>query len=241
MFRTLCARCVRPSFSGPRRHLASGSWGLAQSVFEVFFFRVRSNRARTSRVGVLIPDAACEARQIGLISVPRIPSHDDSAWRRWLPTSWHRSRPWRDTFTRVPAATRRAWTHVNTARCVLHIDQPPGARGASSDPWCGVLESEAASKSPHRAPESAARQAMPRSESGGLRSTLGPTTSGSRRPGDQTRAAQHRRVKGSTGVLPPTRRNRRRLSSGNAVQARVATDAPARPCKSDVATSTTGG
>ena len=37
---------------------ASGSLGLVQSLFEVFFFRVRSNRATTSRGGVLMPEAA---------------------------------------------------------------------------------------------------------------------------------------------------------------------------------------
>ena len=34
-----------------------GSWGFVQSVFEVFFFRFRSSRARPSRVGVSIPEA----------------------------------------------------------------------------------------------------------------------------------------------------------------------------------------
>jgi hypothetical protein len=37
---------------------ASGSAGLVQSLFEVFFFRLRSSRAKASRVGVLMPDAS---------------------------------------------------------------------------------------------------------------------------------------------------------------------------------------
>jgi hypothetical protein len=36
---------------------ASGSFGLYQSSFEPFFFRFRSRRARSSRVGVSIPEA----------------------------------------------------------------------------------------------------------------------------------------------------------------------------------------
>ena len=51
----LCARCVRPSFIFVT--FASGSWGCVQSVFEVFFFRFRSSRARPSRVGVSTPEA----------------------------------------------------------------------------------------------------------------------------------------------------------------------------------------
>ena len=50
----LWARCVRPSFIFVT--FASGSDGLVQSLFEVFFFRFRSSRAKSSRVGVSIPD-----------------------------------------------------------------------------------------------------------------------------------------------------------------------------------------
>src|SRR6266851_831009 len=50
------ARCVRPSFIFVI--LASGSEGFSQSWFDVRFFRRRSRRARASRVGVLMPDAA---------------------------------------------------------------------------------------------------------------------------------------------------------------------------------------
>ena len=37
---------------------ASGSCGLVQSSFDPFFFRFRSNRASSARVGVAMPDAS---------------------------------------------------------------------------------------------------------------------------------------------------------------------------------------
>ena len=51
----LCARCVRPSFI--LVILASGSCGCVQSSFEPFFFRFRSSRAKSARVGVSMPEA----------------------------------------------------------------------------------------------------------------------------------------------------------------------------------------
>ena len=51
----LCAKCVRPSFIFVI--FASGSWGWVQSSFEPFFFRFRSSRARSARVGVSTPEA----------------------------------------------------------------------------------------------------------------------------------------------------------------------------------------
>src|SRR5215471_4072573 len=54
----LCAKCVRPSFIFVMR--ASGSCGLTHSRFDLFFFRFRSTRARSSRVGVSTPD--CRAK-----------------------------------------------------------------------------------------------------------------------------------------------------------------------------------
>ena len=51
----LCAKWVRPSFIFVI--LASGSCGCVQSSFEPFFFRFRSMRAVSARVGVSIPDA----------------------------------------------------------------------------------------------------------------------------------------------------------------------------------------
>ena len=50
----LLQRGVQPSFILVMR--ASGSCGFTQSVFDPFFFRFRSTRARSSRVGVAIPD-----------------------------------------------------------------------------------------------------------------------------------------------------------------------------------------
>ena len=52
----VCARCVRPSFIFAI--FASGSCGWVQSAFEPFFFRVRSNRPNSARVGVDRPDAS---------------------------------------------------------------------------------------------------------------------------------------------------------------------------------------
>jgi hypothetical protein len=55
----LCAKCVRPSFI--RVTFASGSCGLVQSLFDVFFWRLRSRRARASRVGFLIPEVSARS------------------------------------------------------------------------------------------------------------------------------------------------------------------------------------
>ncbi len=60
----LCARCVRPSFIF--MIWASGSYGFFQSPFEPFFFRFRSIRARSSRVGVAIPDASAKSSRNAL-------------------------------------------------------------------------------------------------------------------------------------------------------------------------------
>ena len=51
----LWAKCVRPSFIFATR--ASSSTGLFHTLFEVRFLRLRSSRARSSRVGVSMPDA----------------------------------------------------------------------------------------------------------------------------------------------------------------------------------------
>ena len=51
----LWARCVRPSFIFVT--FASGSCGFVQSLFDVFFLRFRSSRAKSSRVGVSMPEA----------------------------------------------------------------------------------------------------------------------------------------------------------------------------------------
>src|SRR6202011_1754777 len=56
-----CARCVRPSFIFAIR--ASPSAGLFHSLFDVRFLRLRSNRAKSSRVGVSIPDAFASPRR----------------------------------------------------------------------------------------------------------------------------------------------------------------------------------
>ena len=55
----LCAKCVRPSFILVIR--ASGSEGEVQSLLAPFFFRLRSSRAKSARVGVSMPDACANA------------------------------------------------------------------------------------------------------------------------------------------------------------------------------------
>jgi hypothetical protein len=57
----LCARCVRPSFIFAIR--ASSSAGLFHSSFGIRFFRLRSSRVKSSRVGVAIPDARASPRK----------------------------------------------------------------------------------------------------------------------------------------------------------------------------------
>jgi len=57
----LCARCVRPSFIFAIR--ASPSAGLFHSLIDVRFLRLRSNRAKSSRVGVAIPEAFASPRR----------------------------------------------------------------------------------------------------------------------------------------------------------------------------------
>jgi hypothetical protein len=51
--------CVLPSFILVTR--ASGSWGFTHSSFDPFFFRFRSTRAKSSRVGVEIPDCCASS------------------------------------------------------------------------------------------------------------------------------------------------------------------------------------
>jgi hypothetical protein len=64
----VCARCVRPSFVFVI--FASGSCGLVQSSFDPFFFRVRSNRASSARVGVAMPDASASRGSHGSYASP---------------------------------------------------------------------------------------------------------------------------------------------------------------------------
>jgi hypothetical protein len=51
----LWARCVLPFFIFATR--ASSSMGLLHSLFDVRFLRLRSSRAKSSRVGVSMPEA----------------------------------------------------------------------------------------------------------------------------------------------------------------------------------------
>ena len=101
----LCARCVRPSFIFVT--FASGSWGFVQSVFEVFFFRFRSSRARPSRVGGLDPRGRRETRQKRLVALAGVPA-DDAAHRR---VRLERRGVNRDGLTRQPAGLDESLLH----------------------------------------------------------------------------------------------------------------------------------
>src|ERR1035437_7515618 len=75
----LWARRVRPSFIFAT--FASGSHGCFQSWFEVFFLRLRSRRARSSRVGGLDARRLRQTGQELLIALLGVASHD-AAHRR---------------------------------------------------------------------------------------------------------------------------------------------------------------
>ena len=109
----LCAKCVRPSFIFAI--FASGSCGDFHSLFDVFlFFRDRSNRANSARVGFSTPDASAN-RRMNLVRFPRVPPLDASHRR----VRFQRRRIDAD---RLPddqtASDRRSRTHVKTASCV---------------------------------------------------------------------------------------------------------------------------
>ena len=71
----LCARRVRPSFIFAI--FASGSVGDCHSLFDVFlFFRDRSNRANSTRVGVSTPEASANRRHERLVRFARVPPLD---------------------------------------------------------------------------------------------------------------------------------------------------------------------
>ena len=212
----LCARCVRPSFI--LATLASGSWGLAQSVFEVFLLPRAIKPRQDLPRRRLDTRRRREARQIGLISVPRIPSHDTPHGG----VGFHRRGIDRDRAALQEAGRHEARLDPRKHRPMrLHIDQPPGARNRRVIRG-GVLESEA-HEAPHRqrirrAPGDAALRIeafeVPHQQQAEVATWR------------QTRAAQHRRVKGSTGGFHPRGRNRRHPATRSSA---CRTDAPARP------------
>ena len=126
----LCARCVRPSFIFVT--FASGSWGCVQSVFEVFFFRFRSSRARPSRVGVSTPEAVARpARNAWSLSpVSRRTMLRIAAFRL------ERRGVNRDGLTRQPAGLDESLLHPRKDGPVrLQIDQAPRARNRRMIGW----------------------------------------------------------------------------------------------------------
>ena len=107
----LWAKCVRPSFIFAI--FASGSCGDFHSLFDVFlFFRERSNRASSARVGVSTPDASANRRMnaswdspVSRRSILRIAAFASSVVAS-MPTVFPRTRP---------ATDSRSRTQVNTA------------------------------------------------------------------------------------------------------------------------------
>ena len=119
----LCARCVRPSFIFVI--FASGSCGCVQSSFEPFFFRFRSSRARSSRVGVSMPDACASCVRKLLIALAGIAPHD-AAQRR---IRFQRRRIDADRLALHQLASARRSQHPREHGLMrLDIDQPPRAR-----------------------------------------------------------------------------------------------------------------
>ena len=103
---------------------ASGSCGWVQSSFEPFFFRCRSRRARSARVGVSIPDAWRELPQEVLVAFPGVPPHDGPQRRVRL----QRRRVNADRLPLDQARVGETLQHPRENRFVcLQIDQTTGA------------------------------------------------------------------------------------------------------------------
>ena len=154
----LWARCVRPSFIFVT--FASGSDGFVQSLFDVFFFRFRSSRAKSSRVGVSMPEAFASPRQKRLIAFRRVAPHD--AAHRGV--RFERGRVDRDRFPREQPGFDEALLHPGEDRAVrLQVDQAPRPRNRRMIRR-RLLHARSRRKL-RIASESVARQAIPRSES----------------------------------------------------------------------------
>src|SRR6202165_6098628 len=116
----LWASCVRPSFIFAI--FASGSHGCFQSLFEVFFLRLRSRRARSSRVGVAIPRRLRETGQELLIALPGVAAHDAAHGRVRL----ERGGVDRDRLTLAQPRRRQSLLHPREDGAVtLEVDDAP--------------------------------------------------------------------------------------------------------------------
>ena len=106
----VCAKCVRPSFIFVI--FASGSWGCVQSSLDPFFFRDRSKRASSARVGVAMPEAA--ASRVSHASYASPVSRRTMLRMAALASSVVASMPIVCPCTRLASASR-CNTHVKTA------------------------------------------------------------------------------------------------------------------------------
>ena len=146
---------LRPSFIFVIR--ASSSAGLFHSWFDVRFLRFRSSRAKSSRVGVSIPDALANPRKnssyvspVSRRTIERIAAFSSKVVA---------SRPIRCPFS-SPRSANNASTQANTARCVsMSIKR----RVREIVEWSGVCSSSPSSRNRRSASESATRPAIPRS------------------------------------------------------------------------------
>jgi hypothetical protein len=138
---------------------ASGSCGLVQSSFDPFFFRFRSNRASSARVGVAMPDAS--ASRVSHASYASPVSRRTMLRIAALASSVVASIPIVCPSTRWASASR-CNTHVNTAWCV---STSISRRVRDRVEWSGGASCSAKSRNCRMLSESAARHAMARSES----------------------------------------------------------------------------
>jgi hypothetical protein len=154
----LVSQPVRPSFRRVMR--ASGSLGLVHSALPTFLaVRRRSNRLRSSSVGVATPLSAASlasiSRQLSPVSrrvMPRIAAFASMV---------EASTPMRLPLT-SPSAASRPTTQSNTRWCAANESR---ARVFASVEWSGAASVSPSSRKLLSDSESAQRQAIPRSES----------------------------------------------------------------------------
>ncbi len=151
----LWARWVRPSFIFAIR--ASSSAGLFHSLFDVRFLRFRSSRAKSSRVGVSIPDALANPRKnssyvspVSRRTIDRIAAFASSVVA---------SMPIRCPFS-SPRSASIPSTQEKTSRCVSRSIK---RRVRDIVEWSGVRSSSPIRRNRRSASESATRHAIPRS------------------------------------------------------------------------------
>ena len=139
--------------------VASGSCGCVQSSFEPFFFRLRSMRARSARVGVSIPEAWASFCQEVVIALARVAPHDASQ-------GGIRCQRRRVNADRLPFDQSRVGEalhiHVQTASWV---STSINRRVREIVEWSGGASGSTRPRNSRSATESAARHAIARSAS----------------------------------------------------------------------------